>query len=435
MVPTLSFAGFLLARVAENEEAQVTEGARRTAQQMVVAVDRELTGMVATLQALSTSPSLPAGDLPAFHIQASQARRIAGTEIALSDTGGRQLLDTRSPFGVPLPGAVEREAQARAVETLQPAISGFTREAEDGRSTVTVNVPVMQGGGIAHVLTMSVPTDHWRDLLRQTANSELSGGLVDRRGLFITRLRNHEQFVGRPAGEDLLALEQDQGAVVRRNVEGEKRSSSPISGPASRGGSWEPGCPPSPSARPLRRSVVLLLGVGCVLLALSLGLAAAFGSRIARPIRALSVSASRLGRGERVQPLSTGLKEVNDVALGLSAASIGLRERSAALRLSEERYRLATEAFQGAVFDFDVASNHSERTPRHYEMLGEAQGVIPTTKEGWHERIHPEDRPLFERARNSMYEEGASQYDAEYRGAPPGRLLGVGLAPGPGLTG
>jgi PAS domain S-box-containing protein len=140
-----------------------------------------------------------------------------------------------------------------------------------------------------------------------------------------------------------------------------------------------------------------------------------FGARIARPIRLLSSAAARLGRGDTVRPLSTDLKEVNEVGLSLSAAAIGLRERSAALRVSEERYRLATEAFQGAVFDYDVARNHSDRTPRHYEMLGEGPGAIPTTKEGWHDRIHPEDRPHFERARRSMFHGGASQYEAEYR--------------------
>ena len=101
--------------------------------------------------------------------------------------------------------------------------------------------------------------------------------------------------------------------------------------------------------------------------------------------------------------------------MGLSlSASIGLRERSAALRVSEERYRLAAEAFQGAVFDYDVALNHSDRTPRHYEIVGEGPGVIPTTKEGWHDRIHPEDQPVFKRA-DDPCSSGERQYEAEYR--------------------
>jgi PAS domain S-box-containing protein len=415
MLPTLGFAAFLLWRVAENEEASVTGEAQAAAQRVIASVDQDLTGMLAALQALATSPSLQTGELAAFHAQANQALPAAGTEIVLWDLDGQQLLNTRVAFGTPLPGAVGREDHARTLETRRPYVSDVLSSPAGHGPFVTVNVPVMRGSDVLYVLGMTVASEHWLGILRkQVAAIDASAGLIDRKGVFIARLRNHEQFVGRAAGSDLRNLVGDRGATTRRNAEGQKVLFAYDQSGLPR---WlvGVGVPTAVLRAPLRRSVIILIAVGGALLALSIVLALAFGARIARPIRALSASAARLGRGERVQPLSTGLKEVNEVGLSLSAVSIGLRERSAALRLSEERYRLATEAFQGAVFDFDVARNRSERTPRHQEILGEVPGAIPTTKEGWHDRIHPEDRPVFQRARRSMFEDGAQQYEAEYR--------------------
>jgi PAS domain S-box-containing protein len=415
MLPTLGFAGFLLWRVASNDEAWMTREAQESAQEVVGSIDRELTGVLATLQALATSPSLQIGDLAAFHAQASAARPLAGTEIVVWDPSGKPLLSTRVPFGVPLAGSAGREDVAQVVESRRPYVSDLLQEPADGRPSTAASVPVFRSDEVRYVLSAGIPPEHWLEILRQHVSLlDASVGLVDRRGVFIARARNHDQFVGRRAGSDLSSLPGDRGAIKRRNVEGQKvlfaYHRSGLAG-------WRTGIgvPMDILRAPLRRSALILVAVGSALLALSIAVAMAFGARIARPIRALSISAARLGRGERVQPLSTGLKEVNEVGLSLSAVSIGLRERSAALRLSEERYRLATEAFQGAVFDFDVTRNRSERTPRHYEMLGEPPGTIPTTKEGWHERIHPEDRSIFQRARRSMFEGGAPQYEAEYR--------------------
>jgi PAS domain S-box-containing protein len=413
VLPIIGFAGFLVWRGAQAEQEQVAEDASRVAALAAIAIDRELTGMLATLQALETSPSLESGDFFAFHRQASNALRLLGAHIILRDTSGRQLVNTRVPWGTALHD--EPSADWNLAQLSRPYVSDFTREAVTGDPVVTVSVPVLEGDIVTHVLAMSVPALHWRGVLAENVvRPDWSGGLVDRKNVFIARLRGHEQYVGRPSPEDLRRVTAREGVLTRTNADGE-----PVLFAYRRSAfaDWLVGIgiPTEVVQAPARRSLLFVLASGLGLLGLSVLTATAFGTRIARPLRLLSESAAALGRGELVNPLATGLREVNEVATNLSAASIGLRERSAALRKSEERYRLATEAFQGAVFDFDAVKNHSERTPRHYEMLGESPGVIPTPKEGWHDRIHPEDRRTFEEARRTMYEHGAPQYEAEYR--------------------
>jgi PAS domain S-box-containing protein len=415
IVPTILFAGFLLWQVAEVEKARVAEEARRTGQHVAVAVERELTGMVATLEALATSPSLDADDLAAFQDQAARAVRAPEARIGLRDREGRQLMHTQVPYGETLPPAIDREPDLKVLSTGQPYVSDVMEGAVVRRPLIAVDVPVLRAGEVRYVLHMSVPLSHWLKVLQgSVADPVASVGLIDRKGVFIARLRQHEQFAGRPAGDDIRALRGDEGSVTRTNIQGQqvlftyRRIATP-------GWLVGVGVPTDVVQAPLRRWLTLIIASGVTLLTLSVLLAAALGARIARPVRALSALAAKLGREEVLPPLATGLKEVNEVGRSLVAASLGLRERSAALRASEERYRLATEAFQGAVFDFDVGSNRSDRTQRAYEILGESPGALPSTMQGWHDRIHPDDFPAFQRARRRIYEEGAPQYEAEYR--------------------
>lgn len=91
------------------------------------------------------------------------------------------------------------------------------------------------------------------------------------------------------------------------------------------------------------------------------------------------------------------------------------KQAESALRGSEERYRLATEAFHGGVSDHDIALGHVTRTARHLELVGESDETLPPTSDAWFDRIHPDDLEQYRAARAPVWEGGASQYEAEYR--------------------
>jgi PAS domain S-box-containing protein len=85
-----------------------------------------------------------------------------------------------------------------------------------------------------------------------------------------------------------------------------------------------------------------------------------------------------------------------------------------ALKESEERFRLAAEAFQGGVADYDLGAQRVTRTKRQLEIIGEEES-FPPTPEAWTERIHPEDRQTFIDARQQVITGKASHFEAEYR--------------------
>ncbi|MFL5211985.1 MAG: HWE histidine kinase domain-containing protein [Microvirga sp.] len=116
--------------------------------------------------------------------------------------------------------------------------------------------------------------------------------------------------------------------------------------------------------------------------------------------------------------LVSPIRDASGAPRALAGAAIEIDDHKtleAALSESEERFRLATEAFQGGVSDHDAATSRVERTKRHLEIIGETSATFPALATAWYERIHPEDRPAYDEARRPLFEHRASQYEAEYR--------------------
>jgi PAS domain S-box-containing protein len=95
---------------------------------------------------------------------------------------------------------------------------------------------------------------------------------------------------------------------------------------------------------PFWRSLTVVFGAAGIILGLSLFLSLVFSRRIEGPVNALAVQAARLGRGEAVQPLSTGVREVNSLSGVLAEAHRMRQTAEAAVRASEERYRTLSSA-------------------------------------------------------------------------------------------
>lgn len=67
------------------------------------------------------------------------------------------------------------------------------------------------------------------------------------------------------------------------------------------------------------------------------------------------------------------------------------RQAEAALIASEQRFRLATEAVRGMIYEIDPASGRIERYGIE-RLLGYRPGEVAVTWEGWESLVHPDDR-------------------------------------------
>src|SRR5438445_6547749 len=72
-------------------------------------------------------------------------------------------------------------------------------------------------------------------------------------------------------------------------------------------------------------------------------------------------------------------------------AILRVRRIEAALRESEERFRLATEAMNGLVYEWDISANVTRRSAGMAEFLGWTSDEVTADSRWWPEQIHPED--------------------------------------------
>ncbi|TRZ77498.1 MAG: PAS domain S-box protein [Deltaproteobacteria bacterium] len=80
---------------------------------------------------------------------------------------------------------------------------------------------------------------------------------------------------------------------------------------------------------------------------------------------------------------------------GAIISAINVTERKQveeALRESENKFRLAMDATNDALWDWNIVTNEVYRNPRHAAMLGYEQQEFPPLQEVWEKLIHPDDQ-------------------------------------------
>src|SRR5712672_319585 len=126
IAPLLLFGVYTGVRVTDAQLRGIQNELMSEAHTLSADVDREITGEIKRLQALAASPSLRQGDFAEFQRQAeaSLALRQSGN-IVLIDRNMRQLINTRAPFGKPLPKAAVPEDVERTIATGKPQVTGL----------------------------------------------------------------------------------------------------------------------------------------------------------------------------------------------------------------------------------------------------------------------------------------------------------------------
>ncbi|HEX4613255.1 MAG TPA: PAS domain-containing protein [Urbifossiella sp.] len=85
------------------------------------------------------------------------------------------------------------------------------------------------------------------------------------------------------------------------------------------------------------------------------------------------------------------------------------------LRASEERYRLATEAVRGLVYDADHAADRVERSGGMFDLIGVRPADSDPTAGWWDLRVHPDDLPRARAESERAVARGAATFQTEYR--------------------
>jgi signal transduction histidine kinase len=346
-LPILVFVATLSTRFAGLERDRLVDEALDTARAVALGVDRDLNGMAATLNVLSLSPQLRVGDLAGFHRQAIELRDRLGMAAVLRDAAGRQILNAWLPEGGVPPSAspLPRPQPDAGRIVVTDLFNGVAVRAPMFAVEMPVELPAAvaaqlagPGGSVPLFISLSAPATRIRQVLEdRQAPDDWIIGVVDGAGRILARNVRHDDLVGQPATADLQA--------ATRGLEGSWRGTTAdgtaVLGTYARAAlsGWRiaVGVPEAVLTLPLRRTLLLLGGVGAALAGLSLLLALLVAHRIAHPMRQLATQAAALGRGETVEPVPTRVQEVAAISAALAEAARIIGGREEELRRLNER--------------------------------------------------------------------------------------------------
>ena len=107
---------------------------------------------------------------------------------------------------------------------------------------------------------------------------------------------------------------------------------------------------------------------------------------------------------------------ISAIAESLHRGRRRMREQGDAIRASEERLRLASEATEEIVWDWEMASGRVHWSAAMGERFGWPDALPFTAPSWWQERIHDEDRERTLAGLRTVVADGAQQrWEAEYR--------------------
>ena len=395
LIPTLLFVSVLLWRYAASERSRVEDEAGALSRGLAVTLDREINGVLTTLQALATSPSLQSRDFAAFYRQVSDVRRLQGIHLSLRDVDGHMVLSTRAPLGtfVPVP-AMLAETDREVLRTGKATVSNVFTSVTSGKPVFQiVSAPIEVDGKPSFLLAASLDLDYLVDAARrEQLPAGWIGALVDRNGIFAVRTEHQEDYAGKPTSPDFRArLLSDAGSYYGRSSAGRDilagYAHSQLTG-------WTASASVGSDVvdAPLHRSLLILIGLGAGLALIATGVALVVGRRIDKAVRRLSDAAEDIGRGRPLEPFTTPIAEVNQVGRALATAALQLRDRArerdeaeadlSAAKETAEKANLAKSAFIANMSHelrtpLSAIIGYSEMMLEELEEDGDAAGLTP----------------------------------------------------------
>ena len=416
MVPALIFSGLMIIRSAAFEREGLDREIKEMVRSVASGVDRELAATTTTLKALASSPSLADGDLKAFYGQAMAAQEVGGNHFFLTNTSGKQLLNTRVAWGAPLPEVSANDWQD-VLTSRKPRVSDLYQGQVAQGPAFSVSVPVKKRRKTAYILSAAVSPERILDILKR-ANLDKGwiAAVADRSGIIIARSKDFDRYLGQPLGNEVWAGSKEHTGLWYTSDAADvpmlrATSHSQLSG-------WlvSTSVPEAIANQAITRSWVLVATLALSFTLLSALLAYLFGRRISDPVKQLVGSAGALGRGDLVQPIQSSIEEVRAVGDALVQASQTRQLMEQSLREGEDRLRLALASADTGTWDWDLKTGVLAWDQRMRELWGLGLDD-PVTVETYLAALHPQDRGPTLAAIRKAQEMGDSpvEYDVEHR--------------------
>jgi signal transduction histidine kinase/ActR/RegA family two-component response regulator len=288
--------------------------------------------------------------------------------VVLHDLDGKQLLNTRQPFGGPLPRTPNSSLaeQRGAAGPLATVVSNLYFAPIGKEYSFAVQVPVLRDGRVLYYISLAGFAGNLQRIMEEQGLPKgWVSSVFDARGTVVARNEKPQDFVGKPMSERLASQLRNRSSGVFESVsiDGQPVLSS-FSKSLVYGWTVAIGVPLSTLTSPFEaawRFGVLSL----MLLAVTLGAALWLARRLGHPIALLTRASEQLGSGAPLVRVETGLVETD---LVLSA-----------LQKADMRIRGANELMEARVRDALAEAERAQRSviqSQRLEALGQLTGGV-----------------------------------------------------------
>jgi PAS domain S-box-containing protein len=388
------------------ERARFNEQMVQTARAVAIALDGDIARVEYALRMLAGTPEggrLPAGRGLRQAIQAA----VDGPALALVLNGEGQAVAEADGWPDRPPGPVTLDQELRAAARATPGTLISNLVALPGGGFAVAAVQAMPAAEPPGLLALLVPSTRFGQVLRaQNLPEGWVAAVVDREGRVAARTRSEAEFLGAVAMPRTRAVLAEAGAGVVTNITThDGMFSTTAAARAPRSGYAVVIAAPAPGTWQDLKGVLglpALAGAGLVIAAI--WSARRISMRVLAGIAALAPGAPAI---------ASGVRELDDAAARLRAAEAARATAMQRLEQSEARYRIATEAFAGGIYECRPLENAVIRSPGHLAILGEERD--DPVREWWLDRLHPEDRPRLEAAIAGLQSGERDRFELEYR--------------------
>ncbi len=335
VIAALAVSWFAQAELAANETRL-----QRMAQDISASVDRDVISWQTVLDTLATSELLREGDLEGFHARAKAALRNRDVHVILAAPDFQQLLNTRVPFGAPLPRVADATSMETVFRTGLPHVSDVFVGKVSGEPVVNIEIPVFDGDRVSQVLVITFSPSRIGEII---AKEQLGTGwtvtVSDRKGSILAQrsdggVADEPPSIGQsPTRSGII---NDVGSDANDRVEGYRWSSTT---------GWRTSVRVSRSVldAPFWSSMTGL-GLLAMLAGLtSIALATVLARRISLAMSKLRLAASDLAAGRAIEAAHQPIAEANLVVQAIRQAANIISDRTQALETSEEQSRKQVE--------------------------------------------------------------------------------------------
>lgn len=329
-----------------------------SARALTTAIDRQVHTIVSTMKVLMELEDLTPEDkyLQSLHRRLQRVVRSQTDWIALSFSNleGHQFFNTSRPFGEKLPSFQGHPFFEEAVRTGKVVISGHRLGLVTKTKIVSIAVPYYEKKVLKYFLIASVEsTSLSKTLMAQNLSGGRVAAIMDKEGLLIARSKNPEKFIGNPATKILSEQSRKMNEDIFHDINQEGMDSyGAFNRSKFTGWTVAVGLPKEEFTRETWETFLIIVIAAVFFVGLGTYLAFLVGSRISKPILALSDQANALGSGQEIQDIDTNLLEVAQV-------SEALKKAAADRDVSDKKARDAVELRD----NFLSIASHELKTP------------------------------------------------------------------------